>query len=554
MIKIFFKQYALIISIAFFSLFFLSFDNDKDFEITKNLDIFYTLFKELDIYYVDEINPGQLIKTGIDEMLASLDPYTNYIPESKLEDFKFMTTGHYGGVGASIRDNEGQIIVTDIYKDYPAYKAGIKIGDRIIKIDGKDVTGKNSEEISDLLRGQPGTKFQIEINRIGQANNIELQIIREKIKISSVPFYGMLNNETGYIVLSSFTNECSNEIKSAFQELKKQNVKNLIIDLRSNPGGLLIEAVSISNLFISKNQEIVSTRGKYKKFDKSYSTLLDPIDTEIPIVILVNNNSASASEIVSGAFQDLDRAVVIGSKTYGKGLVQTTREISYNSKLKVTTAKYYIPSGRCIQALDYSHKKSDGSAGNIPDSLKRTFKTKNGRIVFDGGGIEPDIKISQDTLNNFMISLLSTNHLFDFASQYYLKHPELENKFDFVVDDKIINEFKDFLKEKKFEYNSKTEKELISLKNTIKQDNIDSSFNSEIDKLLVSISNSKSGLIDRNQKMIKNYLLPEIFSRYYFQEDRIKKQLKNDQYIDSALSILSNNIRYQNILKVVAKK
>lgn len=542
------KREIILLTIILSSLFLLSFDNDKDFEITKNLDIYYTLFKELDIYYVDEINPGDLIKTSIDKMLESLDPYTNFIPESKLEDYKFMTTGQYGGVGASIRQMDNKIIISDIYEAFPAFKSGLKIGDEIIKIDNTDVEGKSSDDISELLRGQPGTKFIIGIKRPGTESPLSLSVEREKITINSVPYYGKINDNTGYIILTSFTNKCSDEVKTALKSLKEQNIKNLILDLRNNPGGLLIEAVDITNLFIDKNEEIVSTKGKFKQYDKTYSTSKEPVDSKIPVMVLVNSSSASASEIVSGALQDLDRAVIIGEKTYGKGLVQMTREISYNTKLKVTTAKYYMPSGRCIQALDYSHRNEDGSVGNVPDSLKSEFTTRAGRKVFDGGGVEPDISIDEQYLNNFMISIIKENLFFDFATWYTITHPNLENGKNFTVTASVIYDFKKFLKEKNFVYESETEKEIAKLKETIADDQFDTILYTKIEDMIFVLNESKDLLIDQNKEMIKAYLGSEIYGRYYYQKDRIEYQLKHDPLIDSAVAILNNAEQFNSIL------
>jgi len=382
----------------------VSFDND-DFEIVKNLDIYYTLFRELNLIYVDETDAGKLVKTSIDQMLKSLDPYTVYIPESKLEDYKFMTTGQYGGIGALIRNSGDFTLIAEPYEDSPAMKAGLKAGDIIIEVDKKSIKGKDSDEISEVLKGQPNTPVDLLIERPGEENKFTKTLIREEIKIKSVPYFDMLNEEIGYISLSQFTMNCSNDVKEALIDLKEnRNAKSIILDLRSNPGGLLMEAVKIANLFVEKDQEIVSTKGKVKQWNKTYKSTMPAYDSEIPIIVLVNSGSASASEIVSGAIQDLDRGVIVGQRTFGKGLVQATRDLSYNSKLKVTTAKYYIPSGRCIQALDYSNRNDDGSVGKIADSIITQFSTKNGRKVYDGGGIMPDIITEPKTISNIIIT------------------------------------------------------------------------------------------------------------------------------------------------------
>ena len=410
------------------SLTLVSFDDNTTFEIAKNLDIYYTLFRELNLYYVDDTKPGDLIKKSIDAMLTSLDPYTVYIPESQMEDFRFMTTGQYGGVGALIRKDGEYVVITEPYEGFPAQKNGINAGDVILEIDGQSIKGKNSSEVSDMLKGQPKTLLKLKLKRPGTTDPIEKNIEREEIKIDAVPYYGVFSDSIGYINLSSFTESAYADVKKALLDLKeKQNVKSIIFDLRGNPGGLLIEAVNITNLFVPKAESIVSTKGKVKDWDKNYTAAMSPVDTEMPIVILVNSGSASASEIVSGAIQDLDRGVIIGQRTFGKGLVQTTRPLSYNAKLKITTAKYYTPSGRCIQALDYTHRNPDGSVGKIPDSLVTEFKTKNGRSVYDGGGVSPDVLLESEQLSNLSGSLYNKNLFFDFATEFAIKHIIITN-------------------------------------------------------------------------------------------------------------------------------
>ena len=379
---------------------------DNYFEISKNIDIFTTLYKELNAFYVDETDPGKLMKTGIDKMLKSLDPYTTYIPESEIEDFRFMTTGQYGGIGAIITKQKDFVYVSEPYEGYPAQKAGLMAGDKILEINGKSAKGKTTEEVSKVLKGQPNTSVTILIERPHLENPFEVTFDREKVSVKSIPYSGYIEDGIGYVKLRSFTRNCSKDMKSAIENLKKEGeLKGLVLDLRSNPGGLLNESVDIVNLFVEKGEQIVSTKGKIKAWEKSYVANNKPLDTKVPLVVLINSSSASASEIVSGSIQDLDRGVVVGQRSYGKGLVQQTRKLSYNSQLKLTVAKYYIPSGRCIQALDYSNRNKDGSVGKIADSLTTAFQTKNGREVFDGGGINPDIITENGSASNIVISL-----------------------------------------------------------------------------------------------------------------------------------------------------
>jgi carboxyl-terminal processing protease len=397
---------SLIVIIA--GLGFYSFNRDnKNFEIAKNLEIYYSLFRELNMFYVDDVNPNNLVKTSIDEMLESLDPYTNYISEDQMEDFRFMTTGEYAGIGALIGNQNGKIVISEPYEGFPAQKFGLKAGDIILKVEDKSTEDMTTEDVSNMLKGAAKKPVRLNILRPGDNKAFEINVVREKIIIDAIPFYGMLDDKTAYIRLSNFTASSGDGVKKAFLELKKNKPDALILDMRSNPGGLLQEAVKIVNLFVPKGEEIVSTRGKVKQWDKIYTATSAPIDTTIRIAVLTNSHSASASEIVAGAMQDLDRGIVVGSRTFGKGLVQTTRDLSYNTKLKVTTAKYYTPSGRCIQSLDYTQRNDDGSVGNVPDSLITEFRTKKGRKVYDGGGIVPDIVLEPEQLSNLSAALLT---------------------------------------------------------------------------------------------------------------------------------------------------
>lgn len=529
---------------------FSSFNDNKNFEIAKNLDIYYTLFKELNNYYVDEIEPGELIKTSIDQMLETLDPYTSYIPESRMEDYKFMTTGQYGGVGAMIRQDSNYVIITEVYENFPAQKADLRPGDAIYEIEGKSAKGLNSDEISSMLKGQPGTKFIIKVKRPNHDGLITKEVLREKITISSVPYSAVIKDSIGYIVLSSFTQDCTQEMRKAYFDLKKQGIKGLVIDLRDNPGGLLIESVDIDNMFVEKGNEVVSTRGKYSKFDTKYTTLQPALDTAIPLAVLISRGSASASEIVSGSLQDLDRAVIVGQKSFGKGLVQTTRELSYNSKLKVTTAKYYTPSGRCIQALDYSHRNDDGSVGKVPDSLIRAYKTKNGRTVYDGGGIDPDIKIEEPEMSVLTYELMMKNLIFNFVTEFAQKHSSIASAQDFTVDDATFEDFKAFVRKSGFTYKLDSEEKLSELIEAAKKENYHGEIADQIVALQTALNESKKGDLDKHRDEISKLLASEIVGRYYYQRGQIIFQLRDDLALNAAVETLKDGKRYREILNV----
>lgn len=523
-------------------LIFTGFNRDeKLFLVDKNLDIYYTLVRELNLFYVDDINPTDLVKTSIDEMLESLDPYTTYIPESDMEDFKFMTTGEYAGIGAMISKHGDQVVISEPYEGFPAQKSGLKAGDVLLEVAGKSTTNMSVEDVSNLLKGPANKVVDVKIERPGQKKNLELAIVREKIQIDAVPYYGMLDDETGYIRLSNFTNNCANEVKKAFVELKEQHeAKKLILDLRSNPGGLLMESVEIVNLFVPKGSEVVSTKGKVKQWDKTYTATENPIDTVMPMAVLVNQGSASASEIVAGALQDLDRAVIVGTRTFGKGLVQTTRDLSYNTKLKVTTAKYYIPSGRCIQALDYSHRNEDGSVGNVPDSLISEFTTKKGRKVYDGGGIVPDLKIDLDRLSSLSINLARQFMFFDFATQFANEHESIAAAEEFKIDDAIFNDFKAFVKERKFSYQSETEKAYQELMETAKQEKYFNVAEQEFEQLKVKIGHELDQDFESFKDELKEMLTDEIVTRYYYQRGAIKSAIQDDKGIEKARETLKD--------------
>lgn len=523
---------------------------DSYFEITKNLDIFYSLFKELNLYYVDDTEPGDLMKEGIEGMLISLDPYTNYIPESDIEDYRFMTTGQYGGIGALIRKKGENIVIAEPYKGFPTEKAGLIAGDIILEIDGKSTEGKSTSDASKVLKGQPGTTVKLKVQRRGQEKAIEKDVVREEIQIESVPYKGMLDEETGYINLSSFTRNCSQEVKNAFTDLKKEGMQKLVLDLRGNPGGLLDEAVSICNLFVPKGELIVSTKGKVEEWNKNYTARKDAEDLSMPIVVLVNRGSASASEIVSGTLQDLDRGVVMGEKTFGKGLVQTTRPLSYNAQLKVTTAKYYIPSGRCIQAVDYSNRNDDGSVGHIPDSLISEFKTKAGRTVFDGGGIDPDVKTENQILGDISIALMQEMLVFDFATEYFFTKDSVENPSTFTISDELYEEFKAFLSDKKLDYTTTSEILMEELKKAAEEEKNFKAIQLEYSALENKVQHNKTEDLETYKPEIMEMLRSEIVSRYHFQEGRIAAMLQDDPAVIQARELLSDKEEYHKVLSV----
>lgn len=528
---------------------FYSFTEDNYFEVSRNLDIFATLFRELNIYYVDETKPGDLMKKAIDDMLETLDPYTNYIPESDIEDYRFMTTGQYGGIGALIGTRGEQVIITDPYDGFPAQKADLRAGDVILEIDGKTVKGKKSDDISKILKGQPKTPVKITIKREGEPNPIIKTVERDEIKIKSVPYYNVLENNIGYIKLTGFTENASGEVKDALLDLKNnKKITSLILDLRGNPGGLLNEAVNIVNLFVNKGVEVVSTKGKVKEWDKSYKALNTAVDTEIPLVVLVNSGSASASEIVSGSIQDLDRGIVIGQRSFGKGLVQTTRPLSYNAQLKVTTAKYYVPSGRCIQAVDYSHRNEDGSVGKVPDSLISEFKTKSGRKVYDGGGISPDYAVPVQTLSPITQSLVTKMLIFDFATIYRIKHPSIAPARSFRISEDDFNGFVSFLSDKDYDYITKSEKALDELKTVSEKEKYYTDIATEFEALKKKITHNKKEDLVKFKSEIQELLQDEIASRYYFQNGRIEASFDYDPDIKKGVEALKDKNVFTAIL------
>ena len=525
-------------------------DDDRNFSIVKNLDIFYTLFRELNSYYVDETNPEKLIKKGIDEMLESLDPYTTFIPEDDMEDFKFMTTGEYGGMGSLISRNGDYVVIAEPYEGFPAQVAGLKAGDKLIEINGKNVVGKATSEVSDLLKGPAETPLKLKIERPGESKPLTIELIRKKITINPVPYYGMVSDKTGLIILNNFTQGCSKEVAKALKDLKEnQGAESFVLDLRGNPGGLLDDAVKIVNLLVKKGSEVVSTRGKVSQWDKVYRATSEPVDTISPVAVLISRGSASASEIVAGSLQDMDRAVLVGQRSFGKGLVQTTRPLSYKAKLKVTTAKYYIPSGRCIQAVDYSNRNEDGSVGLIPDSLITEFKTVGGRSVYDGGGVSPDIKMEQRKFGNIAYALVAQSMFFNFATEFVLKNEEIGAPEDFKISDETYEEFKKFVAAKKdFRYESATQDALKKLLKTAKREDYYSKAEGEFKKLEELLTLDVQKDLDIFKTDIKGLLADEIVKRYHYQKGSIKLSLKDDKELLKAIEVLNDASEYNGIL------
>ena len=522
---------------------------DSYFEISKNLDIFVSVYKNINTYYVDDTEPGDLMKTGIDAMLKKLDPYTVYYPESDIEDYKFMTTGQYGGIGSIITQKDSAVYISEPYQNSPADKAGLRAGDKIIKVDGKSAIGKPTSEISSFLKGEPNTNLILTVERYGEEAPIDITVTREEIKIKDVPYYGLTNSETGYIKLNGFTETASSEVKDALAELKeKHQINNLILDLRGNGGGLLREAVNIVGLFVPVGTKVVETKGKLADWNHTYFTTSAPIDTAINLIVLVNNGSASASEIVSGTIQDLDRGVIIGDNTFGKGLVQQTRDLKYNSKMKLTVAKYYIPSGRCIQRLDYSHKDEDGHATEVPDSLRKEFKTISGRTVLDGAGIEPDIKVESPSASPILISLVRKQLIFDYATVYRTKHDSIKSAREFVITDEDYADFKNYLKDKDYDYLTETEILFTRLEEVAEEESYADQIQKDLESLEKSIFMNKAKDLDLYREQISKYLGSEIITRYYYQAGRIEQAMSFDTDILEANRVFTDNNTYQSIL------
>lgn len=523
---------------------------ERYFEIAKNLDIFATLFKEVNALYVDEVNPNKLVKTGIDAMLESLDPYTNYIPEDMVEDFRTMNTGQYGGIGAFTREIDNRTVVTMILENYAAQRSGLKIGDEIVKIDNVELSKLNSDEEGQLMKGQIGTPVTLTIKRMGSEQLLKLDFKREKIKVNNVPYYGMMENNIGYIQLLEFTPDAGKEVKNALIALKEKGAKALILDVRNNPGGLLFEAVNICNIFIPRGKLVVSTKGKIPEHNQNYETLNNPVDTEIPVSVLISRGSASASEIVAGTLQDYDRAVIIGEKSYGKGLVQVSRPLSYNSQLKVTTAKYYTPTGRCIQVLDYSHRRDDGSVGTIPDSAKQAFKTASGRQVFDGGGIDPDVKTLTSETHSIARKLYESGFIYDYATLYAFNHPTIADPRNFSLTNEEYAQFVSWMKDKNYTYISSLDRQMMELNHEAKREKYYADIKSQLDLIQAKIEESKKNELQLYKDQIKKLLEEDIASRYYMEKGSVEVGFKYDQDIKKASEVLMNTAQYKKLLNI----
>lgn len=544
-----------LIAIAFFS--FKSGD-DRNFQVAKNLDIFNAIVKEIDMFYVDTIDPNKTIRAGIDHMLYSLDPYTEYYPEDDRDELEMMLKGTYGGIGSIIRYNPKTkyTVVAEPYEGMPAAESGLKAGDIMLEIDGKDLKGV--EDVSKMLRGQVGTSFKLKVERPGEKNPLEFTIVRKSIQQPAIPYAGIVDkeNKVGYINLSTFSGSFpSRDFKKSFLELKKQGIRSLVIDLRNNGGGLLEEAVDIANYFLPRGKVIVTTKGKIKQASSTYKTTREPLDLDIPIAVLVNSGTASSSEILSGALQDLDRAVIVGNRTFGKGLVQVPRSLPYGGTMKVTTSKYYIPSGRCVQAIDYKHRNEDGSVGRIPDSLTTVFHTAIGREVRDGGGVTPDIEVKQEKVPNILYYLVRDNLIFDYATDYCRRHPTVATPENFVVTDADYNAFKEMLKKADFKYDQQSEKILKTLKEAAEFEGYMTEASEEFKALEKKLNHNLDRDLDYFSKDIKEMIANEIIKRYYYQRGALIQGLKSDNGLAAAVKILTDPAKYKETLSApVAEK
>ncbi len=539
----------LVLGIALTCLSFKGSD-DRTFQMAKNLDIFNSIVKELDLFYVDTIDPNKTIREGIEAMLYSLDPYTNYFPEEDQSELEQMLKNSYGGIGSIITWNPKlkRSMISEPYEGMPAAEVGLKAGDILMSIDGKDLAGKNNQEVSEMLRGQVGTDFKLKVKRPGTEKELEFDIVRRSIQLPIIPYYTVLENQIGYINLSTFSGDPSKEFKQAFLDLKKQGIKSLVIDLRNNGGGLLDEAVEIANFFLPRGETLVTTKGKIKQASNTYKTLREPLDLDIPLAVLVNSVTASSSEILAGSLQDLDRAVIVGTRTYGKGLVQTTRPLPYGATMKITTSKYYIPSGRCVQAIDYAHRNEDGSVGRIPDSLTTVFHTAAGREVRDGGGVTPDIVVKQEKLPNILFYLVNDNLIFDYATEYCLKHPTVAAPEQFEITDADYNDFKALVKKADFKYDQQSEKLLKNLKEMAEFEGYLTDASQEFEALEKKLTHNLDRDLDHFSKDIKNMIAIEIIKRYYYQRGSIIQQLKDDNDLKEAVKILGDSERYKKML------
>ena len=547
---------AALVVVAFFS--FKSGD-DRNFQIAKNLDTFNSIVKELDMFYVDTLDPNKTVREGIDYMLSSLDPYTEYYPEDDQAELQQMLNASFGGIGSLITYNQKlkRSMIAEPFEGTPAAKIGLKAGDILMEIDGKDLAGKNNQEVSQMLRGAVGTSFKLKVERPdekGGTRPLEFNIVRQTIQTPMIPYDTIFNKNVGYINLSTFSGTPSKDFKKTFLRLKKEGITSLVIDLRGNGGGRLEEAVEIANFFLPRGKVIVTTKGKTKQASNTYKTLREPLDLDIPITVLVNGGTASASEILSGAFQDFDRAVIVGSRTFGKGLVQTTRPLPYGGVMKLTTSKYYIPSGRCVQAIDYKHRNEDGSVGIIPDSLTTVFHTAAGREVRDGGGVMPDIEVKQEKLPNILFYLVRDNLIFDYATHYCLKHPAIPSPQEFKLTDADYNDFKAMVKKADFKYDQQSEKIMKTLKEAAKFEGYLDEASEEIKALEKKLTHNLDRDLDYFSKDIKSMIADEIIKRYYYTRGGIIQQLKDDDGLQAALKILADPVKYKETLSAPVKK
>ncbi|MEL7249407.1 MAG: S41 family peptidase [Bacteroidota bacterium] len=533
---------ALVSTFILGTAFTVSNEKDKYFEIIKNIEIFTNLYKEVNSNYVDEIDPGQLMRTGLEAMVGSLDPFTNYISEADIEGYRFIQEGRYHGIGTKQKKIGEYVTVTELYKDQPADQAGLRPGDQFISVDGQSAVGRSLEQLDEIMRGFPGTTMNLVIRRPGVAEELNIELIRGDVEINNVPYYGMVSSDVGYINLSIFSRNAGRNILNAFQDLKQENpaMSGLILDLRGNGGGLLNEAINISNIFIPRDEVVVTTRGKVKDWDRTYKTMNQPIDTEIPVAVLVNKGSASASEIVSGVMQDYDRGILIGQRTYGKGLVQNTMEVGYNARVKITTAKYYIPSERCIQSVEYEN----GEPVAIADDKRARFKTKNGRTVLDGGGVKPDIVMEPAEEKGIVKALLDDNMIFNYVTDWTLANPTIDSTDTFQFTD--YAGFERYLQDQNFEYRSEAEKMLAKLAETADEESVN--IDTEANLIRQKLDASQSAKLAANRDLIIRLIEKEIAGRYYYQRGKVQIGLRNDPEVKEAVSVLNDTGRYQSIL------
>lgn len=518
------------------------------FEVIKSLELMDQIYENLELYFVDELQPGKLSKVAIDAMLKELDPYTVYYHESNIEDYRLMTTGQYGGIGALIKKIDDYTYISEPYEGNPAQKSGLRAGDKILEIDGKTMFKKTSDQVSDALKGPKGTVVKLSIERLNEGKKT-IEINRDEIKIPDVPYFGLIKDKIGYLSLNSFTQTAAEEVKKGIIEMQKEGMEKLILDLRGNGGGLLIEAVKIVNFFVPKDQVVVFTKGRVKEENHVYKTMEEPIALNLPLVVLIDEGSASASEIVAGSLQDLDRAVIIGKQSYGKGLVQRTYDLKYGSKVKITIAKYYTPSGRCVQRLEYYDKESGTKAKDIPDSLVKTFKTKNGREVVDGRGIEPDIAIKKEDVSRLCALLFSKQLFFNYATQYHAENKEIPKADEFRLSDEAYSKFKNYVISAKLTYTSLAEETLNKLKEAAEKEGVFEDIKTEYEKALAKVSPNQSADLEKQRVELSEFLENEIVSRYYFQKGRTINSFQHDPAVIQAIETAKNPDAYRAILK-----